>query len=123
MTMARLLPRGEIGNLLVKGETAALCYTAGTPKAARPFAANGCSLAINTTSTLMATTGTPAASDDMLKVGGIWVSPVEVESTLIGHAAVLECAVIGQPDQSDLIKPKAFVTLRATRHPTPWRRS
>jgi len=50
-------------------------------------------------------------SDDMLKVGGIWVSPVEVESTLISHPAVLECAVVGQVDQSDLVKPKAFVTL------------
>jgi acyl-coenzyme A synthetase/AMP-(fatty) acid ligase len=48
----------------------------------------------------------------MLKVGGIWVSPVEVESTLISHPAVLECAVIGQADPSNLIKPKAFVTLK-----------
>jgi acyl-coenzyme A synthetase/AMP-(fatty) acid ligase len=47
----------------------------------------------------------------MLKVGGIWVSPMEVESTLISHPAVVECAVIGQADQSDLIKPKAFVIL------------
>ena len=50
-------------------------------------------------------------SDDMLKVGGIWTSPVEVESALIGHEAVLECAVIGHRDQSDLVKPKAFVVL------------
>ena len=50
-------------------------------------------------------------SDDMLKVGGIWVSPVEVESALISHPAVLECAVVGQPDSANLIKPKAFVIL------------
>ncbi len=54
----------------------------------------------------------------MLKVGGIWVSPVEVESTLIGHPAVLECAVIGQTDQSGLIKPKAFVTLKENYAPS-----
>jgi 4-hydroxybenzoate-CoA ligase/benzoate-CoA ligase len=50
-------------------------------------------------------------SDDMLKVGGIWVSPVEVESTLISHAAVLECAVVGLADSAELIKPKAIVVL------------
>jgi acyl-coenzyme A synthetase/AMP-(fatty) acid ligase len=48
----------------------------------------------------------------MLKVGGIWVSPVEVESTLLSHPAVLECAVIGQADASNLIKPRAFVVLK-----------
>jgi acyl-coenzyme A synthetase/AMP-(fatty) acid ligase len=48
----------------------------------------------------------------MLKVGGIWVSPMEVESALIAHPAVLEAAVIGVPDDGELIKPKAFVVLR-----------
>jgi 4-hydroxybenzoate-CoA ligase len=51
-------------------------------------------------------------SDDMLKVGGIWVSPFEVEEALIGHSAVLEAAVIGHPDEGGLIKPKAFVVLQ-----------
>jgi 4-hydroxybenzoate-CoA ligase len=51
-------------------------------------------------------------SDDMLKVGGIWVSPFEVEEALIGHAAVLEAAVVGQPDTDGLVKPKAFVVLQ-----------
>jgi benzoate-CoA ligase len=51
-------------------------------------------------------------SDDMLKVGGIYVSPVEVESALMEHEQVLECAVVGYPDHDDLIKPKAFVVLR-----------
>ena len=51
-------------------------------------------------------------SDDMLKVGGIWCSPVEIESCLIGHPAVLEAAVVGQADGEDLIKPKAHVVLK-----------
>jgi benzoate-CoA ligase family protein len=51
-------------------------------------------------------------SDDMLKVGGIWVSPVEVEATLIKHAAVLEAAVVGKEDDDRLVKPKAFVVLK-----------
>ena len=52
-------------------------------------------------------------SDDMLKVGGIWVSPVEVESALISHEAVLECAVVGHQDKDELVKPRAFVVLKA----------
>jgi benzoate-CoA ligase len=51
-------------------------------------------------------------SDDMLKVGGIWVSPVEVENTLLEHEAVLEAAVVGAEDNDALIKPKAYVVLR-----------
>ena len=50
-------------------------------------------------------------ADDMLKVGGIWVSPFEVESALAAHDAVLEAAVVGHPDPEGLIKPKAFVVL------------
>jgi len=53
-------------------------------------------------------------ADDMLKVGGIWVSPFEVESALAEHPAVLEAAVVGAEDKDGLVKPKAFVVLRAT---------
>ncbi len=52
-------------------------------------------------------------SDDMLKVGGIWVSPVEVEGVLVAHPAVLECAVVGERDTDGLVKACAYVTLRA----------
>ena len=48
----------------------------------------------------------------MLKVGGIWVSPVEVEATLIGHPAVLEAAVVGSEDEERLVKPRAYVVLK-----------
>jgi len=51
-------------------------------------------------------------ADDMLKVGGIWVSPFEVESALAAHPAVLEAAVIGAEDGDGLTKPKAFIVLR-----------
>jgi benzoate-CoA ligase len=50
--------------------------------------------------------------DDMLKVGGIWVSPVEVENTLVRHPAVLEAAVVGAQDTDRLVKPKAYVVLK-----------
>ena len=47
----------------------------------------------------------------MLKVGGNWVSPFEVESALIAHDKVLEVGVIGAADENDLVKPKAYVVL------------
>jgi benzoate-CoA ligase len=50
--------------------------------------------------------------DDMLKVGGIYVSPIEVEEALSSHADVLEAAVVGAPDADELIKPHAYVVLR-----------
>jgi benzoate-CoA ligase len=52
-------------------------------------------------------------SDDMLKVGGIYVSPIEVESALIVHPAVLEAAVVGREDEEKLVKPLAFVVLKS----------
>lgn len=57
-------------------------------------------------------------SDDMLKVSGQYVSPIEVENVLMGHEAVLECAVVGKPDEQGLIKTMAYVVLRdpARRH-------
>ena len=45
----------------------------------------------------------------MLKVGGQWVSPIEVESALVAHPSVLECGVIGRADHDGLVKPIAFV--------------
>ncbi len=54
-------------------------------------------------------------TDDMLKVSGVYVSPFEVEATLVQHPAVLEAAVIGVPDAEGLIKTKAFVVLKARR--------
>lgn len=51
-------------------------------------------------------------NDDMLKVGGIWCSPFEIEAKLIEHSQVLEAAVVGCADQQDLIKPKAYIVLK-----------
>jgi 4-hydroxybenzoate-CoA ligase len=52
-------------------------------------------------------------ADDMFKVSGIWVSPFEVESALITHPAVLEAAVVPAADPEGLLKPKAYVVLKA----------
>jgi len=48
----------------------------------------------------------------MLKVGGIWCSPFEIESKLIEHPDVIEAAVVGRVDQEGLLKPEAFVILK-----------
>jgi benzoate-CoA ligase len=58
-------------------------------------------------------------SDDMMKVGGLWVSPIEIENTLMEHPAVLESAVIGDIDVDGLLKPKAFVLLNGEFHASP----
>jgi benzoate-CoA ligase family protein len=50
-------------------------------------------------------------SDDMMKVGGIWCSPVEIEARLIEHPKVLEAAIVGRPDAAGLIKPEAHIVL------------
>jgi benzoate-CoA ligase family protein len=104
---------GETGTLQVKGETAALAYLHQYQRSRATFLGE------------WTTTGDRfrvdedgyyvyvGRSDDMLKVGGIWVSPVEIEHTLTAHEAVLECAVIGRPDASGLVKPKAIVVLRS----------
>ena len=57
-------------------------------------------------------------ADDMLKVGGIWVSPVEIENTLAEHPAVQEAGVIGRRDPSGLEKPMAYVVLAAGNQPS-----
>ena len=57
-------------------------------------------------------------SDDMLKVSGQWVSPVEVEAALISHPAVLAAAVVGREDADGLIKPQAYVVLKPGYEPS-----
>jgi benzoate-CoA ligase family protein len=58
-------------------------------------------------------------SDDMLKVGGLWVSPTELEHALLEHPSVLACGVVGRPDQDGLAKPLAYVVARKDIDPTP----
>jgi benzoate-CoA ligase len=58
-------------------------------------------------------------SDDMMKVGGLWVSPIEIENALIEHPAVLESGVIGDTDADGLLKPKAFVLLKSEFNASP----
>ena len=52
-------------------------------------------------------------ADDLLKVGGIFVSPLEVENVLTGHPAVVECAVVGEENQNGLVRALAYVVVRS----------
>ena len=107
------VPRGEVGNLLVKGETAALAYLHQYERSHRTFLGEWLATGDRFYEDDDGYYWYVGRSDDMLKVGGIWVSPLEIENTLTAHDAVRESAVIGHPDQSDLIKPKAFVALHS----------
>ncbi len=106
------VPRGEIGNLLVRGETAALFYLHQYEKSQQTFRGEWLFTGDKYYVDEDGYYWHAGRSDDMLKVGGIWVSPVEVESALMSHPAVLECAVVGHTDGADLVKPKAFVSLK-----------
>ncbi len=100
---------GEIGELYIKGPSAALMYW-GDPEKTRATFQDGWTKSGDKYSRDADGYYTYAGrSDDMLKVSGIYVSPFEVESTLMQHPAVLEAAVIGTPDADGLTKTKAFV--------------
>ncbi|MHB8763991.1 MAG: benzoate-CoA ligase family protein [Deferrisomatales bacterium] len=113
------VPAGEVGTLLVKGDSAAAGYWNQHGKTRRTMMGDW----INTGDKFFRDEEGvffyAGRTDDMLKVGGIWVSPVEVEACVIGHPAVLECAVVGCTDEEDLVKPKAFVVLKQGHQPTP----
>ena len=104
---------GETGDLYIQGPSAALIYWGNRAKSRETFQGawtqSGDKYVRNTDGSYTYA----GRSDDMLKVSGIYVSPFEVESTLVQHEAVLEAAVIGVPDDQGLTKTKAFVVLKA----------
>jgi benzoate-CoA ligase len=104
--------RGELGELLVAGPTSAVHYWNNRERSRSTFVGEWTHTGDKFLEREDGAFVHCGRVDDMLKVGGIWVSPMEVENALIAHPAVLEAAVIGVPDDGDLIKPKAFVVLR-----------
>jgi branched-chain amino acid transport system substrate-binding protein len=106
------VPAGEIGNLLVFGPTAAEQYWNKPEKTAQVMGRGGVLTGDKLYRDQDGNFFLVGRSDDMLRVGGIWVSPAEVESVIAQHEAVLECAIVGHPDEHDMIKPKAYVILR-----------
>jgi benzoate-CoA ligase len=106
------VPDGETGDLYVKGPSAAVMYWGNREKSRETFQGawtkSGDKYVRNDDGTFTYS----GRSDDMLKVSGIYVSPFEVESTLVQHSAVLEAAVIGVNDADGLTKTKAYVVLK-----------
>jgi len=107
------VPDGESGDLYIHGPSAAMMYWGNREKTRETFQGGWTKSGDKYTRNDDGSYTYGGRSDDMLKVSGIYVSPFEVEATLVQHAAVLEAAVIGVPDGEGLTKTKAFVVLKS----------
>jgi benzoate-CoA ligase len=110
--------QGEVGELQINGPTAAMGYWNNREKSRATFQGvwtrSGDKYSIDGEGRYVYS----GRSDDMLKVGGIYVSPIEVEAALITHPAVLEAAVIGRADDEQLVKPQAYIVLKRGHAPS-----
>jgi benzoate-CoA ligase len=100
---------GEVGDLYIKGPSTATMYWGNPEKSAETFRDGWTKSGDKYSRDADGYYTYAGRSDDMLKVSGIYVSPFEVEATLMQHPAVLEAAVIGKEDADGLTKTKAYV--------------
>ncbi len=107
------VPDGEPGDLYIHGPSAAMMYWGNRAKTRETFQGGWTKSGDKYVKNADGSYTYGGRSDDMLKVSGIYVSPFEVEATLVMHPAVLEAAVIGVADVEGLTKTKAFVVLKA----------
>src|SRR5436305_13419112 len=112
------VPQGDIGNLLIKGDSTTAYYWNKHEKTKDVINGHWIHTGDKYYQDPEGYFWYCGRSDDMLKVGGLWVSPVEVENALIAHPAVLESAVVGDFDAVELVKPKAYVVLKAGHTPS-----
>jgi benzoate-CoA ligase len=103
---------GEIGDLYVKGPSAALLYWRNREKTRATFQGEWLKTGDKYQRRADGHYVYAGRSDDMLKVSGQYVSPIEVEAVLQTHESVLEAAVIGKPDANGLVRTCAFVVVR-----------
>lgn len=106
------VPPGEVGDLLVKGDSTCAYYWNKWDKTKDTLQGHWIRTGDRYYQDADGYYWYAGRSDDMLKVGGIWVSPIEVENCLLEHAAVLECGVVGREDRDGLTKPAAYVVLQ-----------
>ncbi|HJK95209.1 MAG TPA: benzoate-CoA ligase family protein, partial [Polyangiaceae bacterium LLY-WYZ-15_(1-7)] len=106
------VPDGEIGRLWVRGDSTALCYWQRQDASRATFRGDWCVTADLFRRDADGYFFYAGRDDDMLKVRGQFVSPLEIEDCLATHPAVRECAIIGVDDDAGLTIPKAFVALR-----------
>ncbi|WP_233802297.1 benzoate-CoA ligase family protein [Paraburkholderia sp. HP33-1] len=107
----RPVPDGEVGDLFIKGPSAALMYWSNREKTRATFLGEWIRSGDKYRRLANGSYVYAGRSDDMLKVSGQYVSPVEVEMVLVAHPAVLEAAVVGV-DHGGLVKTRAFVVLK-----------
>jgi benzoate-CoA ligase len=103
---------GEQGELLVSGPTSASQYWNNRERSRSTFLGAWTRSGDKYTQNAQGYYVYAGRTDDMLKVSGMYVSPIEVESALITHQSVLEAAVVGKEDEQKLVKPLAFVVLK-----------
>ena len=115
----RPVPDGGMGNLLIKGDSTCAFYWNQHEKTKQTIQGAWIRTGDKYTRDADGYYWYAGRSDDMLKPGGIFVSPIEIESALIAHEAVLECAVVGREDNDGLVKPFAYVVLKAGTTGTP----
>lgn len=106
-------PRGEIGSLLIKGESTCAGYWGQAEKTSRTFLGPWFRTGDKYLQDEEGYFWYAGRADDMFKVNGRWLSPTEVESTLIAHPAVREAAVVAREGEHGLIKPAAYVVVNA----------
>ncbi|MBV9750117.1 MAG: benzoate-CoA ligase family protein [Acetobacteraceae bacterium] len=107
------VPDGTAGELLVRGPSAADGYWNQRAKSRHTFRGEWTATGDTYIRGADGLYRYQGRADDMFKVSGIWVSPFEVEAALITHPAVQEAAVVAREDEDGLVKPVAFVVLRA----------
>jgi len=108
----KAVQQGELGELEICGPTSAMYYWNNRAKSRATFVGGWTKSGDKYLQDADGFYVYGGRTDDMLKVGGIWVSPAEVEAALVSHPSVLEAAVIGKEDEQRLVKPKAFVVLK-----------
>ncbi|HJX84031.1 MAG TPA: benzoate-CoA ligase family protein [Candidatus Angelobacter sp.] len=106
------VPDGQIGNLLIKGDSVCAYYWNQHEKTKDTIQGQWLRTGDKYYRDPEGYYWYVGRSDDMLKVKGMWVSPIEIESALLEHPAVQEAAVIGVSDGNQLIKPAAYVVLK-----------
>src|SRR5947208_2311064 len=106
------VPDGEIGNLLIKSDAVCACYWNQHEKTKDTIQGHWLRTGDKYYRDQDGYYWYVGRSDDMMKVKGLWISPIEVESVLLEHPSVQEAAVIGFNDQNQLLKPAAYVVLK-----------
>ncbi len=105
------VPQDEIGNLLIRGDSTTAYYWNKHEKTKDVINGHWIHTGDKYYQDAEGYYWYCGRADDMLKVSGQWVSPVEVEGVLIAHPAVLEVAVVGDMDADQLVKPRAYIVL------------